>query len=170
MVPYAFTDQAQTRGILLGVNVLGYVSQAYPGWSSFSSTFRAQWRRLQELVEIERPTKMSVRYVNRFSRASESLRRDGGPAFLAPLRLQPRMYRGVTAFATALGHDAVVQVDQPEGDEPTTITFDVSTTDVPTKDDVASILDVLHDDVETLFEACIEPAFARALKQSPGGT
>ena len=163
-MPYVFSKQDRSQAVLLSVNLLGYVVQSYPGWVRFRDGFFDHWRRLTELVSIERATRVALRYVNRFDgRLVEVIRRSDPPAFLAPLVLDPLRHEASTRYRTRRGHAAHVRVQWEAGNGNLLLDLDIALEGL---DDVAALavaLDRLHDDVEEVFVAAVEPSFAAAL-------
>ena len=162
-MPSVFSKQDRSQAVLLSVNLLGYVVQS-PGWVRFRDGFFDHWRRLMELVSIERATRVALRYVNWFDgRLVEVIRRSGPPAFVMPLVLDPLRHEASTRYRTHRGHAAHVRVQWEAGNASLLLDLDIALEGL---DDVGALpdaLDRLHDDVEELFVAAVEPPFAAAL-------
>jgi uncharacterized protein (TIGR04255 family) len=169
--PYIFAAADRSRAVLLSVNLLGYVVQAYPGWAGFRDGFLEHWERLADLVSIQRANRVALRYVNRFAGPlANVVRRLERPAFLVPLSPSVHWYEGSTRMTTHLGHAAHVQVRyEADGGAEADVVLDL---DVAREglDDLTAMsdtLEALHGDVEALFLESIEPQFANSLVAVP---
>ncbi len=169
--PYMFAAADRSRAVLLSVNLLGYVVQAYPGWTRFRDAFLEHWERLAGLVPIQRANRVALRYVNRFAGPLASVvRRSERPTFLVPLAPEVHRYVGSTRMTTQRGHAAHVQV-RYEGDREAEVAvvldLDVAREGLDDLTAMSESLEALHVDVEDLFLASIEPQFAKSLAVVP---
>ena len=109
--PYVFANPDRSQAVLLSINLLGYVVQAYPGWGAFRRAFLEHWERLTGLAPVKRANRVALRYVNRFEGPlADAVRRTDPPAFLAPLSADPLRHEASTRIRTQRGHSAHVQV------------------------------------------------------------
>lgn len=163
--PYVFAAADRSQAVLLSVNLLGYVVQAYPGWEAFRGAFLEHWERLMGLVPLQRANRVALRYVNRFSgRLADAVRRTDPPSFLAPLSSATLQHEGSTRIRTQRGHAAHVQVRyESEGDSGLLVDLDVARDGLEDLATMADTLQALHADVEELFLASVEPRFAALL-------
>lgn len=165
--PYVFAAADRSRAVLLSVNLMGYVVQAYPGWKGFRDGFLEHWERLSGLVQLQRANRVAVRYVNRFAGPlANVVRRSDRPTFLAPLSQDVVRHEGSTRLRTKRGHAAHVQVrveSDGDGDPDVVLDFDVARDGLDDLSALAGTLDGLHDDVEALFLASIDPEYASSL-------
>ena len=163
-MPYVFSRGDRSQAVLLSVNLLGYVVRSYPGWDRFREGFLDHWRHLTELVPITRATRVALRYANRFDgQLAEVVRRSDPPPFLMPLRLDTLRHEASTRYRTQRGHSAQVHVQWEEGDAGLSLDFDVALDGLADVGRLGDVLDHLHDDVEALFQASVEPRFASDL-------
>lgn len=163
-MPYVFARHDKSQAVLLSVNLLGFIVQSYPGWIRLRDEFLEHWQQLAEIVPVARATRVAVRFVNRFDgHLVEVVRRSDPPPFLAPLHLDPVRHEASTRFRTQRGHSAHVQVLWEAGDRRLSLDFDVALDGLDDVDALSHALDRLHDDVEALFLASVEPGFAADL-------
>lgn len=163
-MPYVFSRRDRSQAVLLSVNLLGYIARSYPGWVRFRDAFLEHWQHLTDLVPVGRATRVAVRFVNRFDgQLTEVVRRTDLPPFLAPLQLDTVRHEASTRYRTQRGHSAHVQVLWEASNSALSLDFDVALDDLEDVDSLSGTLDRLHDDVEALFLASVEPRFAAEL-------
>lgn len=163
--PYIFAAADRSRAVLLSVNLLGYVVQAYPGWEAFRDAFLEHWERLTVLVSLQRANRVALRYVNRFSGTlADAVRTTDPPPFLTPLSSATLQHEGSTRIRTQRGHEAHVRVRyESEGDAGLLLDLDVARDGLENLATMADALQALHADVEEIFLASVEPWFAASL-------
>lgn len=163
--PYVFANSERSQAVMLSINLLGYLVQAYPGWEAFRGSFLEHWERLTGLVPIERATRVALRYVNRFDGPlTSAVRRADPPPFLASLAVGATRHESSTRIRTHLGNAAHVQVRWDAADDAgLVIDLDVARDGLDDLTAMVSVLDDLHADVEELFLASVEPEFAARL-------
>jgi len=62
LMPYLFTDDRLLSSVGLSLNQLFYSTREYPGWESFRERFMACWSALAGLVDLDRLTRVGMRY------------------------------------------------------------------------------------------------------------
>jgi len=66
LMPYLFTDERLLSSVGLSLNQLFYSTREYPGWEGFRERFMRYWRTLAGLADLDRLTRVGMRYTNTF--------------------------------------------------------------------------------------------------------
>lgn len=163
LLPYRFVNEEQTRTAALSIHSLSYSSKRYPGWEEFKSEWSWLWSELISRVAIERLTRISVRYINRFGgELGQKLNMEAAPSYLVvPLQDECVKHRSTTEYLSD-PTSLIINVEKGGGNGSLVVDYDCFVQDVAAED-LESNLELLHDRIEHEFLRALGEEYSRDL-------